>query len=129
MAATESQGKTFTGFMAGITVAAAGLAYSGTAMGKVALLAGVVILAASFVGFLRIKPYEGKVPAVEAPAALKLLGLALAIGGWLVVLFGLHLASSVPGRMATSLIGIALSLVGIVGVLPFAANRNAIWKA
>jgi hypothetical protein len=56
-------------------------------------------------------------------------GLALAIGGWLIVLFGLHYAPSVAGRMTTTLIGIAVTLAGIIGVLPFAANKNAIWKA
>jgi hypothetical protein len=46
MAATKSQGATFTGFAAGITIAAAGLAYVGTGIGKLALAAGLVILAA-----------------------------------------------------------------------------------
>jgi hypothetical protein len=60
---------------------------------------------------------------------LKLAGLALALGGWLVVLFGLHLTPSVTGRMVGVLLGLAISLFGVLVILPVAANKNAIWKA
>jgi hypothetical protein len=39
------------------------------------------------------------------------------------------MTASVSGRMATSLIGFAITLVGVLYVLPTAANKNAIWKA
>jgi len=129
MAATKSQGRTFTMFMAGITVAAAGLTTVGTGLGKLALIAGLALTAGSLAVFFKIKPFEGKVPSFKTPAALRLLGLALAIGGWLVVLAGLHLTASVPGRMITTIIGIAITLFGVIGILPVAANKNAIWKA
>lgn len=129
MAATTSQGKTFTLFTASITVAAAGVAYLASGMGKLAIGIGLVGLAIAFIGFLRIKPEEGKVPENRQPALLRLVGMACAAGGWLVILFGLHLSSSVGGRLTTTLIGLALSLVGVIGLLPAAANKNAIWKA
>jgi len=129
MAATTSQGKTFSLFVVAITVAAAGLAYISTGGGKAALVIGLIGLAASLASFLKIKPLEGKAAIASEPAALKLAGLTCALGGWLIVLFGIHLSSSVSGRLVTTLIGLAVSLAGVVGVLPAAARKNAIWKA
>jgi len=129
MAATTSQGKTFSLFVVAITVAAAGLAYVSTGGGKVALVIGLVGLAASLASFLKIKPLEGRVASAPEPTVLKLAGLACALGGWLIVLFGIHLSSSVTSRLVTTLVGLAISLVGAVGVLPAAARKNAIWKA
>jgi hypothetical protein len=129
MAATTSQGKSFTVFIAGITVAAAGLAFSSSGIGKVALVAGLAIIGFSFFKFFMIKPLEGPTAEGKQPAALKLAGLALALGGWLVVLFGLHLTASVTGRMVSTILGLAISLFGILVILPVAANKNAIWKA
>ena len=60
---------------------------------------------------------------------MKLAGLALALLGWAIVLVGLHLTSNVTGRMVSTLLGLAVSLVGILVILPIAANKNAIWKA
>jgi hypothetical protein len=129
MAATTSQGKSFTLFIVGITVAAAGLAFIATGIGKVALVAGLAIIGYSFFKFFIIKPLEGPTAEAKQPAALKLAGLALALGGWMVVLFGLHLTPSVSGRMVSTLLGLAISLFGILVILPIAANKNAIWKA
>ena len=129
MAATTSQGKSFTVFIAGITVAAAGLAFSATGIGKVAFVAGLAIVGFSFFRFFMIKPLEGPTAEAKQPAVLKLAGLALALGGWIVVLFGLHLTPNVTGRMVSTVIGLAISLFGILVILPIAANKNAIWKA
>jgi len=129
MAATKSQGSAFTLFMGGITAAAAGVAFFSTGMGKLALVLGVVVLAVAFFRFLKIKPEEGEVAEGAQPAVLRLAGLAAGFGGWIVVLFGLHLTASVSGRMVTTLIGFAISLVGVLVLLPAAANKNAIWKA
>lgn len=129
MAATTSQGKTFTLFIVGLTVAAAGLASAATGLGKLALILGLVGLATSLAGFFKIKSAEGKVPDGRQPVVLKLAGMALAIGGWLVVLIGLNMSAGVAGRMTMTLIGIAVSLTGVIGLLPAAANKNAIWKA
>jgi len=129
MAATTSQGKTFTLFMVGITAACAGIAYFSTASGKLALLVGLVGLAISAAGFFKIKPLEGKTGTTPQPIALKLAGIVSALVGWYVVLIGIHLVASVGGRLFTTILGLTISLVGVLVFLPAAANKNAIWKA
>ncbi len=128
MAATKSQGKAFTIFMVGITVAGAGLAFITTGIAKVALVVGLATVAFSFFQFFKIKPQEGRTAEPKQPTTLKLAGVALSMLGWLVILFGLNLTTSVAGRMVTTLLGLAISLVGILVVLPIAANKHAIWK-
>jgi hypothetical protein len=129
MAATTSQGKTFSLFMVAITVAAAGLAYLSTGGGKITLVIGVIGIAASLASFLKLKPLEGKTATVDDPLVLRLAGIVCALVGWLIVLYGIHLSSGVGGRLATTLIGLAVSLTGVIGLLPAAARKNAIWKA
>lgn len=129
MAATKSQGKSFALFIAGFTVATAGLAYVGSGAGKLALVAGLIVLGAAFAVFFKIKPLEGKLPGAAAPTVMKLAGVATVLIGWLIVLLGLHLTASAGGRMATTLIGLIVSLAGVIGILPMAANKNAFWKA
>jgi len=129
MAATTSQGKSFTLFIVGMTVAAAGLAFLSTAIAKFALVVGLAIIGFSFFSFFKIKPLEGPTAEAKQPTGLKLAGLALALLGWAIVLVGLHLTSNVTGRMVSTLLGLAVSLVGILVILPIAANKNAIWKA
>ncbi len=65
MAANTGQGRSFTTFLVGLTVACAGIAYLSTGMGKLVAVVGGVILLASLLGFLKIKPLEGK-PAQKA---------------------------------------------------------------
>jgi hypothetical protein len=129
MAATKSQGKTFTLFMVGVTVTAAGIAFVASATGKLALIVGLVLLIFSGVSFFKIKPEEGKLPPLSQPLGLRLAGLAAAILGWLVVLFGLYALPSVGGRLATTIVGIAITLVGVLGLLPAAGRKSALWKA
>ncbi len=129
MAATKAQGRAFTLFMGGLTATTAGIAFFSSGSGKAALVLGAIVLAFSLFRFLRIKPEEGKVALGAQPPAMKLVGVAVVLVGWLTVLFGLHLTASVSGRMTTTLIGLAISLVGVLFVLPAAVNRNAIWKA
>jgi hypothetical protein len=128
MAATKSQGKSLTLFMAGLTAVCAGIAFSTSGAGKVALILGAVAVAIALWGFFKIKPLEGKTGIGPQPAVMKLIGVAVVLGGWLFVLFGLHLASSVGGRMTTSIVGFAISLAGICYVLAPAVSKNAIWK-
>ncbi len=129
MAATKSQGKDFTLFMAGLTAVCAGIAFSSSGAGKVALVLGAFAVVVALWGFFKIKPLEGKTGIGPQPAVMKLIGVAVVLVGWLFVLFGLHLTSSVGGRMATSIVGLAISLAGICFVLAPAVSKNAIWKA
>jgi len=129
MAATKAQGKSFTLFIVGVTAAAAGIASFSSGIGKLALIGGLVVLALSFGLFLKIKADEGEIADKGQPAAMRMAGVIAAIFGWVIVVFGLNLSTSVSGRMATTLIGIAISLVGSLVLLPMAANKNAIWKA
>ena len=129
MAATTSQGKSFSLFLAGLTVAAAGLAFVASGAGKLALIIGLAIVGLSLAVFFKIKSAEGKIANGSQPALLKLAGLGVVVLGWLIVLFGLHLTPSVGGRMTTTLIGLFVSLAGAIGILPVATNKNAIWKS
>jgi heme A synthase len=129
MAATKSQGRSFTIFIVGVTATAVGLAAFSSGVGKLALIGGLVILVASFALFFNIKPEEGEIADKGQPAAMRLAGVVAAFLGWAIVLVGLNLSSSVSGRMTTTLIGIAVSLVGAIVLLPIAANKKAIWKA
>ena len=129
MAANKQQGQWFGLFLAGLTAACAGLAYFSSGMGKISLVLGLIVLAVSFWRFLQLKPLEGKIALGAQPAGMKLAGVLVTIFGWLIVLFGLHIASSVGGRLATTIVGMIVSLVGVLGILPAACNKNAIWKA
>src|SRR5260370_13341975 len=129
MAASKSQGSYFTLFLVALTVACGGVFYLSTGFGKILAIIGVVILLASLFAFFKIKPAEGK-PAQKAGAgAMKALGALLSLAGWGLTLSGLHFTSSNGGRIVFALLGIAVSLAGIIYVLPAAFNKNAIWKA
>ena len=129
MAANTGQGRSFAVFLVGMTVACAGVYSLSTGMGKLLLLLGLVIMVASLFGFLKLKSMEGKPAMRPSPMVMKLVGAFIAAFGWVVTLYGMHLTDSVGGRMAFALIGIAVSLFGIIYVLPAAFNKNAIWKA
>lgn len=129
MAANTGQGRGFAVFLTGMTVACAGVYLLSTGMGKLLLLLGLVIMAASLFGFLKLKSMEGKPALRPSPMVMKLVGAFIAAFGWVVTLFGMHLTDSVGGRMAFALVGIVVSLFGIIYVLPAAFNKNAIWKA
>lgn len=129
MAAGKAQGKSFSVFLVGLTLACAGVASLDTGAGKLAAVVGAVIVAVSFVTFLKLKPLEGRPALKDQPAGLKALGILLTVGGWLIVLAGLHVTQGVGGRMAITLLGILVTLSGVIGVLPVACNKKAIWKA
>jgi hypothetical protein len=129
MAATKSQGKDLTLFMAGLTAVCAGIAFFSSGAGKVALLLGAVAVVVALWGFFKIKPLEGKTGIGPQPAVMKLIGVVVVLAGWLFVLLALHLTASVGVRMVTSVVGLAISLAGIFFVLAPAVSKNAIWKA
>lgn len=128
MAANKQQGRSFGLFLVGLTTACAGIYGFSSAIGKAALVVGLLVLAVSLLRFIKIKPLEGKTAAGAQSEPMKAVGVLVTVGGWVVVLFGLHLASGVTGRLIISLVGLAICLIGAIGILPAACNRNAIWK-
>lgn len=60
---------------------------------------------------------------------MKLVGLLMAIAGWLIPVASLPLTQSTALRMTLSLVGLAVSLFGILVVMNKAHLKNAIWKA
>jgi hypothetical protein len=55
-------------------------------------------------------------------------GLVVTLLGFIVAVASLGLTSSNAVRLSIVLVGIAISLVGILGVLNPAYQKNAIWK-
>ncbi len=129
MAATSGQGRSFGTFIVGLTVACAGIAYFSSGMGKFALAVGVVMVGLSLFGFLKLKPLEGAPAQIAGAGGMKAIGAFIACFGWLLILGGLHVVTGTGGRIALGVVGIAVSLFGILFVLPAAFNKHAIWKA
>lgn len=129
MAANTGQGRNFTVFLVGLTVACAGLAFLSAGYGKPLFVVGLVIVVAGLFGFLKLKALEGKTAQGPSSTAMKLVGAFLSCAGWVVTLYGLRLVSGTGGRIVLALVGISVSLIGIVYVLPKTFNKNAIWKA
>ncbi len=128
MAANRSQGSYYTLFLAAATVFCAGLFHYSSGMGKLLLLVGAVGLIGSLFGMMSIKSLEGKTAVKSSPLVMKLMGAGCSALGWLITLFGMHLTPSTAGRLVLALIGIGVSLFGIIVILPAAFNKNAVWK-
>lgn len=60
---------------------------------------------------------------------MKLVGLLLALAGWLLPVLTVVLTQSTAVRMFVSLLGIAIILVGVLVVLNKAHLKQAVWKA
>ncbi len=59
---------------------------------------------------------------------MRLTGLLINIGGWVIAMSGLFLTQSNGVRMVFALVGIGVSLFGILGVLNKHYLERAIWK-
>ena len=59
---------------------------------------------------------------------MALAGVVITFLGFLISVMSLGMTSSVGGRMVMVLIGLAVSLVGIIGVINRAFLKNAIWR-
>ena len=55
-------------------------------------------------------------------------GIVITLLGFLISVFSVSATSSTPGRLVIVLIGLAVILVGIIGVLNQAYMKNAIWR-
>jgi hypothetical protein len=128
MAANQSQGRFYSLFLVAATVLCAGIYLSPGGLGIVLLIVGGVGFLASLFGMMKIKSLEGATAMKPGPGAMKLVGAAVVLLGWVITVFGMHLTPSVGGRLVLALIGIAVSLFGIIVVLPAAFNKNAVWK-
>jgi hypothetical protein len=59
---------------------------------------------------------------------MALVGLVVTFAGFLIAASSVGIMGSVGGRMGLVLVGIVVSLVGIVGMLNPAYQKDAIWK-
>ena len=59
---------------------------------------------------------------------MKLVGVLLAMVGWLIPVIALTYTQSLGTRFVLAIVGIAISLVGILFVLNQAHLKNVIWK-
>ena len=129
MAATTGQGRSFASFIVGLTGLCAGIAYFSTGLGKFITVAGALVLVMSLFAFLKIKPLEGMTAQKPVAGAMKAVGAFVSAFGWFLILVGLHVVTGTGGRIVLGLVGIGVSLFGIIYVLPAAFNKNAIWKS
>ena len=56
------------------------------------------------------------------------LGLLVTFLGFVLALLSLTLTSSVNGRLIIVLVGLAVSLVGIIGIINTGLLKNALWR-
>jgi len=59
---------------------------------------------------------------------MKFVGILLALAGWLIPVVALTYTQSLGARFALAIVGIAISLVGILYVLNQAHLKDVIWK-
>lgn len=59
---------------------------------------------------------------------MKLVGILLAVVGWLIPVIGLTITSSNAARLVLCFIGIGITLIGILKVLNNAHQKEAVWK-
>jgi len=59
---------------------------------------------------------------------MKIVGILLAVVGWMLPLVGLSMTSSMGARFVLCFLGIGITLTGIIGVLNKAHLKNAPWK-
>ena len=59
---------------------------------------------------------------------MRIVGILLALVGWLIPVVGLTVTQSLTARFVLVVLGIGISLTGILGVLNKAHLKNAIWK-
>jgi hypothetical protein len=59
---------------------------------------------------------------------MALAGVLLTFLGFVIAVLSVAMTSSVGGRMVVVVVGIAMSLIGIIGLINRAFLKNAIWR-
>jgi ABC-type xylose transport system permease subunit len=59
---------------------------------------------------------------------MALVGVLITLLGFIIAVLSVSVTSSIGGRMVVVLIGIAVCLIGIIGVINRAFLKNAIWR-
>ncbi len=59
---------------------------------------------------------------------MRLLGVLVVLGGWVVAMSGLFLTTAAGGRILIACFGIGISLYGSLGILNGYYLERAIWK-
>jgi hypothetical protein len=59
---------------------------------------------------------------------MALVGLAVTFAGFLLAALSVGITSSNTGRLGLVLVGLVMSLVGIMGLINPAYQKNAVWK-
>jgi len=59
---------------------------------------------------------------------MRIVGILLALAGWLLAVAALSITQSMGARFGACVLGIIISLVGILGVLNSFHQADAIWK-
>jgi len=59
---------------------------------------------------------------------MALVGLVVTFAGFVLAAASVGLTSSTGGRLGLVLVGLALSLFGIIGLINPAYQKNAVWK-
>ncbi|MBZ5594550.1 MAG: hypothetical protein LAP39_20095 [Acidobacteriia bacterium] len=57
-----------------------------------------------------------------------LVGIVVAVLGFVISLLSLGMASTINGRLVVVLLGLGVSLLGIIGLINRAYLKNPIWK-
>jgi hypothetical protein len=129
MAANKSQGSFYTLFLIGCTILSAGIFLFGGGLGKLLVLVGIIGIVGSLFGMMKIKSEEGTTAMKPNSEGMKWIGALVAIAGWGVTVVGANVISSTGGRIVLALVGIGVSLFGILVILPATFNKNAVWKS
>jgi hypothetical protein len=59
---------------------------------------------------------------------MALAGIVVTFAGFLLAALSVGLTASTTGRLGMVLVGIVMSLIGIIGVINPAYQKNAVWK-
>jgi hypothetical protein len=59
---------------------------------------------------------------------MALVGIVVTLVGFLLAILSVGITSATTGRLLIVLIGIAISLGGIIGIINPAYQKNAVWK-